>query len=283
MKALGTFLNASEKERTEKLLEGYVIQTERLSKEGSLFAYPFLADLFVKAGVTKLEGATIIIRGSGIAALFFAMGSLSPLFLILAFCAAWLTFNQFTRKAFLRAESFERDYTALLLSLASAVKTGIDPVVALSSSYSLFSEKSEVRIQGELFKANIASGRSETESIAEFGKTIPHPDLPLFRAAFLLARREGSSLAECLHRLARVTRQRQSFRRKVKAAIAMQKLSAFAIAACCVVITCIQFCANPAAFYRTMQHPQGAKIMLVGVLLVASGVAWMLRIAKSRI
>lgn len=182
-----------------------------------------------------------------------------------------------------KAQAFEKDYTALLLALASSVRTGMDPMVALSRSAELFPEQSVIHLELKKFAAQINSGSSEQESILNFASSIKHPDLPLFRTALSLAREEGSSLGDCLQRLARVTRARQSFRRKIKSAIAMQKLSAIGIAGCTLVISAIQISTNPEAIKLALAHPVGSKMIFLGVSLVVAGLIWMLRMARVRI
>lgn len=186
------------------------------------------------------------------------------------------------RRAFRRAESFERDYPALLLSLASAVRTGLDPFVALCKCEELFSDGSEMKSELRGLVRNVENGASEEESLARFAETIPHPDLKLFRSAFILARKEGASLAETLQRLARVTRQRQSFRRKVRSSVAMQKLSAIGITLCTLVIGLIQGLTNPEALRTAWASPLGSHAIVVGLCLVTSGLLWMLTLTRSR-
>ena len=233
----------------------------------------------------QVDSRPIFSRIAVVCAVCFLFVFLFELWIFIGVFAGYVAFEYFKvdAKAKCRVESFEKDYTALLLSLASSVKTGLDPLVALTQSYQLFAPKSEVRKELEILRRSIDSGMSEEGGIKQFAKTIDHPDIALFRSAFLLARREGSSLAECLQRLARVTRQRQSFRRKAKAAVAMQKLSSFAIVGCCGMIGVIQFVANPTGFQKSIHDPVGMKIMGTGVLLLFVGVGWMVRIAKARI
>ncbi|MCB0337952.1 MAG: type II secretion system F family protein [Bdellovibrionales bacterium] len=188
-----------------------------------------------------------------------------------------------TRRTYKRAEGFEKDYTAFLLSLASAVRTGQDPIFALCEEYKLFDKRSEIYKELKIFTSNIESGMPEERAIKEFAISIEHPDLNLFRAAMILARREGSSLSQCLQRLARVTRQRQSFRRKVKTAVAVQKLSAIGIAVCVVVIGLIQYSANPDSVQKAFAHPTGSKVIYFGLTLVVVGLVWMRQMSKSRI
>ncbi len=180
-------------------------------------------------------------------------------------------------------EGFERDYPAFLIALAASIRTGLDPLSAMVGLKDLFPATSSLGRELVTVASVIEAGDTEDAAIAAFGAEIAHPDLPLFRSAFLLARREGSSLGDCLERLASVTRARQSFRRKTKAAVAMQRLSAFGIAACAVLIGIMQATANFEAMKLAFSHPVGSRLLVVGALLVALGLSWMLHITRSRV
>lgn len=184
---------------------------------------------------------------------------------------------------FSRAQAFESDYAALLLSVASGVRTGLDPLIAFSRSSELFPQHSEVRREITALNLALQRGENEEQAIQGFAVTIEHPDIPLLRSALLLARREGSSLAECLQRLARVTRQRQSFRRKIRSGTAMQRLSAFGIVGAAGVIGAIQVVSNWRGLVETFAHPIGAPLFVGGVVLIVSGIVWMLLLTRGRI
>ncbi len=186
-------------------------------------------------------------------------------------------------KSLFRAKSFESDYTAMLLAVSSAIRTGMDPLVALCVSAKLFPEKSEIRKEIETINIKLEAGDSEELALSGFGATIEHPDIRLFTTAFILARKEGSSLAECLQRLVRVTRQRQSFRRKIRSAVAMQKLSSFGIIGCSLAIGGIQAAMNSQALITAINHPFGLKAICFGIALMGIGLGWMLQMTKSRI
>ena len=186
-------------------------------------------------------------------------------------------------KAKAQAEKFERDYPTLLLSLASAIRTGMDPIVALCEAKNLFDQQSLVARELSALDAEIQRGVGEQEAIRNFASSIDHPDIKLFRTVFLLARKEGSSLGDCLQRLARVTRQRQSFRRKIRSAIAMQKMSALGIGGCTLVIGFIQFSTNTKAFMQAFSHPVGSVMLGLGLALLASGLIWMLKMASAKL
>ena len=187
------------------------------------------------------------------------------------------------RAAHLKAAAFERDYPVLLVALASAVRTGLDPLAAVIESARLFPPDSPLRAELDQLRRGIERGATEEGAIARFGEASGHPDVKLFRSAFLLARREGASLGECLHRLAKVTRQRQSFRRKIRSAVAMQKLSAFGIVGCAFVIGVFQWVTNPSAVSLAAAHPVGSLALGGGVGLMVIGLGWMLHLVRGRI
>ncbi len=185
--------------------------------------------------------------------------------------------------SFANAESFEKDYPTFLLSLASSLRTGLDPLAALLEVRKLFDTKSVIRAELEKFRGLIEGGMDETEALRNFGSSINHPDIVLFKTAYMLSRKQGSSLSETLHRLAKVTRHRQSFRRKVRSAVAMQKLSAFGIGGCAVLICLIQAVGNPKIVSDALSNPVGVKLLGLGAILIVSGLFWMLRMTRSKI
>ena len=187
------------------------------------------------------------------------------------------------RAAYRRAESFEHDYPAFLLALCSSIRTGLDPLSALQNLEQLFPTNAELGRELKRLNELIAMGKSEEQAISAFGRTIRHPDITLFRTAFLLARRQGSSLGEALHRLSRVTRTRQSFRRKMRGAVAMQRLSAFGILFCAIAIGFFQAITSPAALRDAFADPIGKQALGAGVALILIGIGWMIRLTRQRI
>ena len=243
------------------------------------------SDIISSAGLPASELPKILKRASAISFVIFLTTLLSGKAALSVFAALppLIEYALINKRIYKRAVSFERDYPAFLLSLASAVRTGLDPIVALYRAPELFDDDSELKHELLKTKDNIERGMPEDEALRSFAVTIKHPDINLFRTAFILSRQQGSSLSQCLQRLVRVTRQRQSFRRKMASAIAMQKLSAMGIAACALAIGLFQFITNPTAFSQAMAHPVGFKFFVAGSILMASGILWMLNIARRRL
>lgn len=270
--------------RTKSLLEGYESEDLKTSPARQL-EIAALFSLLTHAGIGPTGQRHLIFTAIalGLTSVLLAL-ILKSFFVLLLFALyALTTYAILRRKSFKRAASFEKDYTALLLSLASAVKTGADPLSAFCEASSLFSVDSELASEVKKVKALLDGGASEEAAIRSFGASINHPDIKLFVTAFILARKEGSSLSESLQRLARVTRQRQSFRRKVRGAVAMQKLSAFGIVGCTVAIGLIQYSTNPQALSGALAHPLGVKAISAALFFITIGIVWMLNISKARI
>jgi len=182
-----------------------------------------------------------------------------------------------------RIENFECDYPAFLLALASGIRTGLDPIVALCKEEELFHSSSLLKKELIRCRENLEKGMPEENALGNFAESIPHPDIELFRIGFILARKQGSPLSHCLQRLVKVTRQRQSFRRKIASAVAMQKLSSFGIVVCAFAIGMIQFLSNPSAFNQAFTHPFGIKAISFGAFLMSTGIVWMLSLTKRRL
>lgn len=287
-------IHRDDRERLRNLLDGFHradgktdLQEEDIESYQTEGLFPSLLNLriFDYAGIERAKRSKLLMQGATIvfAALIGAIlfRSALPLLISTLIVSGMVIFVY--RLKYQRAENFEKDYTALLLSLASSVRTGRDPLDALCECRHLFDSKSLVHTELTALYEKLEKGEREQTAVLQFAKDIDHPDINLFRTAFLLSRREGSSLAQCLARLAKVTRQRQSFRRKIRASVAMQRLSALGIAVCSVLIGAIQVLSNADALHKTLAHPLGSKCLTAGVSLLALGLVWMFLLARRKI
>ena len=187
-----------------------------------------------------------------------------------------ITLGRFHMRARLRRQSIDRDLPALLTSVASSVRAGLDPLQALLEAREYFPADSVLVEEIERIKRGIAAGDEECALIEGFLSSFHHPDGELFKRCLLLSRRHGSSLAEPLHRVTRVVRQRQSFRRKTTAALAMHRMSAVGIAVCAVFIGAVQVIMNVQAVVAAFHHPVGGSFLIGGVTMILIGVVWMM-------
>lgn len=281
------FLGTIEKNRTRKLLslDAPNITATKCSTDALHSAFKLkLIECFERAGIDDQSQKKIIFR-CGVEILFtLFLIALGKLYLALFFMVFSVVFEGglFRVKEAKRISSFEQDYPTLLIYLATAIRTGQDPLVALSGAQKMFPMRSVIFSEIEKFTQNIERGRPEDDCLREFGRSVMHPDIALFRTAMILSRKEGSSISTCLQRLAKVTRQRQSFRRKIRSAVALQKVSAYAIAGCTALIGLIQFNANPDVVRNAWSHPAGSRILQLGIFLIIAGIVWMRRLVVSR-
>ena len=195
----------------------------------------------------------------------------------------FIEYSLVNKKIIKRCQNFEEDYPAFLISLASCIKSGKDPLQALELVKDLFLDSSILKQKLLEVLSNIQEGMSEEEAINNFARDIKHPDIDLFRVAFILSRKEGSGLYKPLRRLTKVTRQRQGFRRKAKAAVAMQKVSAFGILGSVIFIALVQMAMNREQLFQAIASPIGVRLMLLGVVFVAVGIIWMLYMTREKI
>ena len=176
--------------------------------------------------------------------------------------------------------SIDRDIPILLTSVASSVRAGIDPIRAMCDAEEYFLAQSPLAAEIKRFKQSLAVGDDEFEALESFFVKEGNRDIELFKRCIILSRRHGSSLAEPIHRVMRVVRQRQSFKRKTKAALAMHRMSAIGIAMCAVVITAMQLVMNYAGVQIALTNPLGLVLLCSGISLIGIGVFWMLMMGK---
>lgn len=237
---------------------------------GSLIAQARLSVSAVRSwiSVVIVWGAVILcVGGVSCGALFVGMG------VIVVWFRVW-------RRAYVHRRALDRDLPALLTSVASSVRAGIDPLSALLSAREYFHGDSPLIHEVEKIRSGLAAGVEEEALLESFLTTYASQEGELFKRCLILSRRHGCSLAEPLHRITKVVRQRQSFRRKIKAALAMHRMSAVGIALCAGAMGALQIGMNPAAFEIAIRHPIGGKLLIGGVALILIGLTWMMLMGR---
>ena len=184
------------------------------------------------------------------------------------------------RRARRRADELERDLPAFLTTIASSVRAGIDPLSALIQAEKFFTPPSVLGAGITTLKGELARGVDEERLIGSFMGGLSSADLELFKRCMLLSRRHGASIAEPLHRVVRVVRQRQSFRRKTRAALAMHRLSAIGIACCAIVIAGIQVAMNLPGIELAWRSKAGSTCLAIGLVFIVVGVGWMMSMGR---
>ncbi len=176
--------------------------------------------------------------------------------------------------------AIERDLPALLTAVASSVRAGIDPLRAIIDAKGYLPAESPFVSEVRLFEQRLARGEDEFEAIEQLLAGAYNADVELFKRCILLSRRHGSSLADPLHRIVRVVRQRQSFKRKTRAALAMHRMSALGIALCAILIAIMQLAMNSRGVAQAVEKTAGVVLLSAGGALIVVGVSWMLCMGK---
>ena len=260
------------------LLESYQ-QSERVDLEWSNPRGSILGRMLAQAQVPlstfrRWIAITLSTSAVGFCVLEFRMAA------VLLVIGISFMFLRLWRKAQAHRWAIDRDLPALLMSIASSVRAGIDPLSALISARDYFPKETILVREVEKVRERLSQGEDEEEVIERFLAVYASQEGELFKRCLILSRRHGSSLAEPLHRITRVVRQRQSFRRKVKAALAMHRMSAIGIALCAVAMGALQYGMNPHAVELATHHPVGSKLLMAGVGLIVTGVVWMMMMGR---
>lgn len=208
-----------------------------------------------------------VVVGGNAAAVSWALGG------SWVFLAVWL-------KARAHKRDIERDLPALLTSVASSVRAGIDPLAAVIGAREYLPRGSILIQQLEQVRQRLSEGRDEEMVLEEFLALYRNQEVELFKRCLILSRRHGGSLAESLHRITRVARQRQSFRRKTRAALAMHRMSAIGIALCAGAMGALQVTMSPRSVDLAVSHPVGGKLLVFGGALMVLGIIWMMMMGR---
>lgn len=182
-----------------------------------------------------------------------------------------------------RFKKFDRDYPQFLLQLVGLLKTGMNPVQAISATSEGLEIDSLVRIEAEIMLERMRLGVDEDKSIGGFGEDVNHPEIELFVQALLLSRRVGGTLSDTLDRLSRQVRRRQYFREQAVAAVGLQRGSIwFILSILCALETYIYF-VMPAFVVGAIQNPLGWQIWQFGLLMIIGGIFWIRQVTKIRV
>ena len=182
-----------------------------------------------------------------------------------------------------RVKAFDRDYAVMLMQFVSLLKTGINPVTGLSSVARALDQGSLVRAEIELMMNRMRLGMNEEQAIHAFGEDIAHPEIELFVQSLLLHTRIGGTLSKTLERLARQVRKRQQFREQAVAAIGMERMSIYSIAAILTALMVYMVLQAPDLILPGFADPMGKMISQGGLALIIFGFYWSTQVTKLKI
>ena len=181
-----------------------------------------------------------------------------------------------------RFNQFDRDYAPFLLALVGLLRTGMNPLQALSSAASQLEPDSLVRFEVELMLERIRVGAPEDKSVGAFGNDINHPEIELFVQALLLSMRVGGTLSDTLERLSKQVRRRQFFRSQAVSAVGLQRGSIWFIIIMQVALMTFIYFSLPQFVMDSINHPIGWMIWQTGVLIMVVAIYWVSQVSKIR-
>lgn len=191
----------------------------------------------------------------------------------------WLVTFRINRR-FMR---FDADYPSFLMSLVGLLKTGMNPMQAISTSAEQLEEGSLLKEEVRLMTERLRFGVSEDRSIGSFGEDIYHPEIELFVQALLLSRRVGGTLSDTLDRLAKQVRKRQFFRASANAAIGMQRGSIWIIVGILVALEGYMLVIYPEGVTGAWADPTGWQVWQFSILVIILGIFWVRQVTKIKI
>lgn len=177
-------------------------------------------------------------------------------------------------------KEFSQNFPSFLLSLGTAIRCGQDPLQAMLLLKDIFPKNSYFAVELEKLDLNLRQSVREDAAIKKFADNQESTDLLMFKECFLLSRFYGGNLSDSLLRITQSVRQRQSFQRKVAAAIAMQKLAAFGILLAIIFILILQIIVNRELLLNAWSDSFGRLAILMSVALTLTGMIWMLLIGR---
>jgi len=224
---------------------------------------------------------TFVSAGLG---LLFALVALRimPVFLVpFAFIAgAWLPFSWLERKIDARAAAFAEDYPTVLLATASSIKTGLTPYLALERSTKLLPKDSLMRAEVEKLASQLREGVAKERALNEFGSDIRLNELELFRRAFLLVLENGGRFAPTLHRLARVSKDREELISNARVSTATMRMTANVLIMVAPLILFTVSMRSDNFFELLLTHPTANLVASIGLVTIAGSYAILKRMSN---
>jgi len=160
--------------------------------------------------------------------------------------------------------------------LAAELVAGQSPLVALRRAAEEWPALTPAAEAGEL-------GSDPAVALAELGRSPGAGDLRLVAAAWTVAHRAGSGLADALDRVAAAIRDRRATARVVESELASARATARLVAALPLVMLVLGGGHGSGAWSFLLGHPVGLACLVAGIVLGLVGLWWIERIADGAV
>jgi tight adherence protein B len=251
---------------TERMLERTRIWRSAmrlLERAGSQMRPAELLWRCVLVGAAAAAVVLLLVDSLLLAAVALALGAAAP----------WLHMR---RKARRRLRAFEDQLADVLMTMSGSLKVGL----TFQHSLSAIVDEGQAPASEEFERLlnEMQLGRPADESLAAMGERVDSDDLRFVLMSVGIQREVGGSLAELLQTVSETVRERQQFRRKVRALTAMGRTSAYILVALPVAIAAIVSLLSPGYMEPMWETTVGHVLIAVMVGLTAVGAVFLKRI-----
>jgi tight adherence protein B len=207
--------------------------------------------------------AAIVVDSTLLTALAAALGAALP----------WLHMRRRARR---RLRAFEDQLADVLMTMSGSLKVGLTFQHSLSAIVD--DGQAPASEEFERLLNEMQLGRPVEEALGAMGRRIDSEDLRFVLMSVGIQREVGGSLAELLQTVSETVRERQQFRRKVRALTAMGRTSAYILVALPVAIAAIVSLLSPGYMEPMWETTTGHVLICVMVGLTLIGAVFLKRI-----
>jgi tight adherence protein B len=255
---------------TERLFDGTRLwrSTMRLlERAGSQMRPAALLWRCLLLGAGLAVGVSIVTGSAAVASIAFAAGAALP----------WLRMRH---RAHRRLRAFEDQLADVLMTMSGSLKVGLTFQHSLSAIVDEGQPPASEEFERMLNETQL--GRPMEEALAAMGDRVDSDDLRFVLMSVGIQREVGGSLAELLQTVSETVRDRQQFRRKVRALTAMGRTSAYILVALPFAIAGIVSLLSPGYMEPMWSTTVGHVLLAVMLGLTVIGALFLKRIVTIR-
>ena len=185
----------------------------------------------------------------------------------------WLRMQRRARR---RLRAFEEQLPDVLMTMSGSLKVGLTFQHSLAAIVSDGQPPASEEFERMLNEAQL--GRPMEDSLAAMGERIDSDDLRFVLMSVGIQREVGGSLAELFQTVSETVRERQLFRRKVRALTAMGRTSAWILVALPLTLAAVVSVLSPHYMEPMYQTTVGRVLIVVMIGLTVIGALFLKRI-----
>lgn len=191
---------------------------------------------------------------------------------------AYLPYRVVVRRATLRRRAFDERLPDILLGLAASMKAGHTFLTGIEAVAREGEEPARSEFRRVLQESRL--GRPLDESLAAMAARIGSDNFSFVVRSVVIQREVGGSLARIFDMVAETVRERQQFARRVRAATAMGRMSAYVLTALPIALAAILTMMNPDYMRPLFATSTGRTLIAVAVTMIAMGALVLRRIVS---